>query len=292
MLEDHAAHRADVTVSCLEVPLDEARALGVLQVDELGRVISFEEKPEHPRPCAGRPDQALASMGIYVFDTPFLCEQLALDAADASSSHDFGRDLLPRLVSSHHVHAHRFEDSCVNMAGGRPYWRDVGTVDSYWEANMDLTRVIPQLNLYDDDWPIRSLQRQLPPAKFVFDDDGRRGAAYDSLVSNGCIVSGATVRRSILFSKVRVAEGSLVEDAVLLPNVGVGRGVALRRVVVDKSTVLPDGFRAGFDAAHDSARFHLTERGIVLITPEMLGQRAHPGAAGADSAYDTLPGVL
>ena len=168
--------------------------------------------------------------------------------------------------------AHRFEESCVNRVGSRPYWRDVGTVDAYWEANIDLVQVEPELNLYDDQWPILSLQRQLPPAKFVLDRDGSRGMALDSLVSSGCIVSGAVVRRSILFSKVRVAEGSLVEDSVVLPNVVVGRNVHLRRAVVDMHCVLPDGFHAGLDPARDRLRFHVTERGITLVTPEMLGQ--------------------
>jgi len=278
LLADHAATGADVTVACIEVPLEEARAFGVMRVDDSGRITAFEEKPMRPWPLPNHPDRALASMGVYVFETSFLCEQLIRDAADPASSHDFGQDVIPYLVPTHHVHAHRFADSCVNMVGDRPYWRDVGTVDAYWEANLDLTKVIPELNLYDADWPIRSLQRQLAPAKFVFDDDSRRGVAMDSLVSSGCIVSGATVRRSILFSNVSVAERSLIEDCVLLPNVEVGRGVTLRRAVIDKGCVLPDGFKAGLYPAEDKARFHVTERGITLVTPEMLGQRSHPAA--------------
>jgi glucose-1-phosphate adenylyltransferase len=271
MLADHVASGAAVTVACIEVPLDQACGFGVAQVNAQSRITAFEEKPRQPKPMPGHPDKALASMGIYVFDTDFLCAQLALDAADATSSHDFGRDMLPRLVPDYRVQAHHFSRSCVNMVGDRPYWRDVGTVDAYWEANIDLTQVVPDLNLYDDDWPIMSLQRQLPPAKFVFDDEGRRGVAIDSLVSSGCIVSGATVRRSILFSKVRVSEGSLIEDSVLLPNVAVGRGVTLKRVVVDKGCVLPDGFKAGMFPAEDKAHFHVTPRGVTLITREMLG---------------------
>ncbi len=179
--------------------------------------------------------------------------------------------------------AHPFADSCVNMVGERPYWRDVGTVDAYWEANIDLVKVVPELNLYDDQWPILSLQPQLPPAKFVFDGDTRRGTALDSLVSSGCIVSGATVRRSILFSKVRVGDQSLIEDSVVLPEVTIGQNVSLRRAVVDKRCVLPDGFQAGLNPVQDKARFHVTERGITLITPSMLGQTpaARHGTRGA-----------
>ena len=211
-------------------------------------------------------------MGIYVFNARFLIDELARDAADGSSSHDFGKDIIPALIGRQRVFAHRFEASCVNMVGERPYWRDVGTIDAYWAANIDLTNVVPELNLYDDGWPIVSLQRQLAPAKFVFDSVGRRGMAVDSLVSSGCIVSGAVVRRTVLFSKVRVAEGSLIEDSVVLPNVEIGRDVRLRRTVIDKRCRLPDGFQAGIDPCADQARgFHVTERGITLVTPAMLG---------------------
>jgi glucose-1-phosphate adenylyltransferase len=279
MLAEHVAKAADVTVACIEVPLADAMHFGVMAVDDAGRVTAFQEKPANPSPMPGRPDRALASMGIYVFNAVQLGDELARDAADAASSHDFGKDVIPRLLSGHRVLAHRFADSCVNMVEGRPYWRDVGTIDAYFEANMDLTQTVPELNLYDEHWPILSLQPQLPPAKFVFDDDWRRGMAVDSLVSSGCIVSGATVRRSILFANVRVAEGSLIEDSLVLPDVVVGRGVRLRRTVVDKRCVLPDGFKAGFHPAEDAAHFHVTERGIVLITPEMLGQSVHTRAA-------------
>lgn len=278
LLADHVRSRADATVACIEVPIEDARGFGIVDVDTEGRIIRFDEKPSTPRPLPGRPGHALASMGIYVFGREFLREQLARDAADAASGHDFGHDLLPWLVPRHRVMAHRFEDSCINMVGDRPYWRDVGTIDAYWEANMDLVQVVPELNLYDDDWPIRSLPRQLPPAKFVFDDDGRRGMAIDSLVSSGCIVSGASVLRSVLFSKVRVGEGSRIEDSVLLPNVVVGRDVRLRRTVIDKHCVLPDGLRAGFDPAEDRHRFHVSERGITLISPAMLDQ--HTSSSG------------
>jgi glucose-1-phosphate adenylyltransferase len=181
--------------------------------------------------------------------------------------------MIPRLIGSARVYAHRFEDSCVNMVGDRPYWRDVGTLDAYWEANLDLTHVVPELNLYDEAWPMLGRQPHRPPAKFVFDDTGRRGIAVDSLVSDGCIVSGALVRRSILFYGTRAGEGSVVEDSVVLPNVGIGRNVTLRRAIVDKLCVLPDGFQAGVDRAKDRARFNVTERGVVLITPQMLPRR-------------------
>ncbi len=272
LLADHVARRAQLTIACVDAPLEQAREFGVLRVDARRRVTGFDEKPAEPAALPQRPDHALVSMGIYVFDAPYLRAQLVRDAADAASSHDFGRDLIPRAVRHDRVYAHRFEDSCVGQPGAAPYWRDVGTVDAYWEANIDLTAVIPQLDLYDDRWPILSLQRQLPPAKFVFDDEGRRGMAVDSLVSSGCIVSGATVRRSVLFSKVRVGEGSLVEQSVVLPGVTIGRDVRLRRAVVDKRCVLPDGFRAGHDEAADRRRFHVTGRGVILITLGMLGQ--------------------
>ena len=271
MLADHVAKGADVTVACIAAPLAEAVGFGVMATDADDRIVAFDEKPAHPRALADAPDYALASMGIYVFNAAFLCEQLARDAADPGSSHDFGKDLIPYLVEHRHrIFAHRFADSCVNMVGDRPYWRDVGTVDAFWAANIDLTQVVPELNLYDDQWPILSQQPQLPPAKFVFDDDARRGMAVDSLVSSGCIVSGGTVRRSILFSKVRVGDWSLVEDSVVLPDVTIGRHVTLRRVVVDKRCVLPDGFKAGVYPDEDRARFHVTERGITLITAAML----------------------
>lgn len=273
LLADHVRSQADATVACIEVPLEDAGSFGIVGVDAEARITRFDEKPAAPKPLPERPGHALASMGIYVFGRQFLCEQLSRDAADAASSHDFGHDLLPWLVPRYRVMAHRFADSCINMVGDHPYWRDVGTLDAYWAANMDLVQVVPELNLYDDEWPIRSLQRQLPAAKFVFDDDGRRGMALDSLVSSGCIVSGATVRRSILFSKVRVGEGSLIEDSVVLPNVVVGRDVRLRRTVIDKHCVLPAGLQAGIDPAADRRSFHVTERGITLITPEMLDQR-------------------
>jgi len=276
MLADHVASRAAMTIACIEVPLAEATQLGVMTADANGRITAFEEKPARPAAMPERPDRALASMGIYVFDEPFLYEQLILDAEDSASSHDFGKDIIPRLVGSGlHVQAHRFRDSCVNMVGGVPYWRDVGTLDAYWEANMDLTRVVPDLNLYDQDWPIWSYLEQTPPAKFVFDDDGRRGMAVDSLVSGGCIVSGSTVRRSVLFSNVHVQNYCEISDSVILPNVEIGNHVTLRRVIVDKRCRLPSGLEAGVDPVADRKRFHVTDRGVTVIVPESLGQRVH-----------------
>jgi glucose-1-phosphate adenylyltransferase len=270
LLAEHAERGADLSVACLEVSKEEAGDLGIMSVDGSGRIVAFEEKPVHPATVPGKPGRALASMGIYAFNADFLIEQLQIDAADADSSHDFGKDIIPRLVGTAKVYAHRFEHSCVNMVGDRPYWRDVGTLDSYWEANLDLTKVVPELNLYDEAWPMLGRQPHRPPAKFVFDDVGRRGIAVDSLVSDGCIVSGALVRRSILFYGARAGEGSVVEDSVVLPNVNIGRGVTLRRTIVDKGCVLPDGLKVGIDPAKDRARFYVTERGVVLIGPQML----------------------
>lgn len=272
MLAQHIARAAEVTVACVEVPIGHAVNFGVVQVDADGRVLAFDEKPAQPAPVPGRSDTALASMGIYVFDAAFLYEQLQADARDPTSGHDFGKNLLPRLAKQGGVHAHRFSESCVNMARGLPYWRDVGTVDAYWEANLDLTHVVPDLNMYDQAWPIWTYQEQLPPAKFVFDDDERRGQALDSLVSGGCLISGARLKRSLLFSNVHVHSYADIEDSVILPNVDVGRGVVLRRAIVDEHCRLPAGLTAGVDPAEDSKRFHVTANGVTLIGPGMLGQ--------------------
>jgi glucose-1-phosphate adenylyltransferase len=270
LLAEHAANDADLTVACLEVPLEDASDFGIMSIDATQRIVAFDEKPAHPAPLAGSPGRSLASMGIYVFRTEFLIEHLERDAADLASSHDFGKDLIPTLLDSARVFAHRFESSCVNMVDNRPYWRDVGTLDAYWAANLDLTHVVPELNLYDSTWPMPGRQLHHAPAKFVFDDNGRRGVAIDSLVAGGCIVSGATVRRSMLFHCVTIGEGSLVEDSVVLPNVVIGRDVQLSRTIIDKNCVVPDGFQAGLDPKADAKQFHITERGITLITPEML----------------------
>jgi glucose-1-phosphate adenylyltransferase len=275
MLACHVRHQADMTVACLEVPLDEARAFGVMGVDDAERIVAFAEKPDQPTPMPGRTDRALASMGIYVFNAAFLYEQLIRDADDPDSSHDFGKDIIPYLVSRYRVYAHKFSDSCVGSPAGHAYWRDVGTVDAYWEANLDLAGITPELNLYDLDWPIWTHQEQLPPAKFVFDNDDRRGQALDSMVSGGCLISGATVRRSVLFSNVHVYHNAYLEDAVVLPDVRIGAGARLKRVVIDKGCSIPDGMVVGENPDEDRERFHVTERGVTLITPEMLGQHIH-----------------
>ena len=276
MLAQHAQSNADMTVACMDVPLDEASAFGVVGVDDQQRVTSFLEKPKNPPAMPGRPDRALASMGIYVFNAEFLYEQLIRDADDPKSSHDFGKDIIPRIVSRYRCLAHNFADSCVGVtASGVPYWRDVGTIDAYWEANIELTKVTPELNMYDQEWPIWTYQEQLPPAKFVFDDPDRRGMAIDSLVSGGNVISGAVVRRSLLFSRVHVHSTAVVEDSVILPKCDIGQGAQLRRVVVDKFCHIPAGMKIGFDPIEDAKRFHVSARGITLVTPEMLGQRVH-----------------
>jgi glucose-1-phosphate adenylyltransferase len=276
VLAQHAQSHADLTVACMDVPIAEASAFGVMGVDESGRITSFVEKPAHPTPMPGRPGRALASMGVYVFNADFLFEQVIRDADDPKSSRDFGKDLIPYCVPRYRVFAHNFVDSCVGMGpSGEPYWRDVGTVDAYWEANIELTKVTPELNMYDEEWPIWTYQAQLPPAKFVFDDDDRRGMAVDSLVSGGNIISGGSVRGSMLFSSVYVHSRAQVEDSVILPKGDVGEGARLKRVVLDKYCRIPPGMVIGHDLVEDRKRFHVTEKGITLVTPEMLGQRIH-----------------
>ncbi len=276
LLAEHVECGADATIACIEVPLAQAPAFGVVDVDGDGWITRFDEKPAQPRPMSGRSGLALASMGIYVFDAEALYAALSRDAAAAGSRHDFGGDVLPALLARGcRLRAHNFRASCVNMARGLPYWRDVGTIDAFWEANLELTHVTPDLNLYDREWPIWTHQEQLPPAKFVFDDDHRRGIAPDSLVASGCIVSGTVVRRSLLSTNVKVDDAAKIEDSVLLPNVQVGEGAVLRRAVVDKYCRIPPGLVVGADARADRERFHVTDGGVTLITPEMLGQHLH-----------------
>ena len=274
MLYEHVDRGADMTVGCVEVACEEAAGeLGVMQVDEDFRVAGFTEKPAQPRSIPGRAGRALASMGIYVFNADFLYDELENDARKADSTHDFGHDLIPRLIAcERRVYAHSLRDSCTQLNEGEPYWRDVGTIDAFWEANLELTRVTPALNLYDETWPIWTYQEQLPPAKFVFDLEGRRGAAVDSMVSGGCIVSGSTVRNSLLFSNVRVHSYCTINESVLLPEVEVGRGAILSRCVVDQGCRIPPGLAAGLDLEADRKRFHVTDKGVTLITPAMLGQ--------------------
>ncbi|HYG12700.1 MAG TPA: sugar phosphate nucleotidyltransferase, partial [Methylophilaceae bacterium] len=275
MLATHVHNKADMTVACVNVPLDEANGFGIIGVDGEDRVVEFQEKPDRPNPLPDDSSQALASMGIYVFNASFLYEQLTRDAADEHSKHDFGHDLIPYMIGKYRIYAHRFTESCVNATDGNYYWRDVGTVDAYWEANMELTKVVPELNLYDSSWPIWTYQEQLPPAKFVFDDADRCGRAIDSLVSGGCIISGCSIKNSVLFSDVRVNSYSEIQNSVILPKVDIGRHVTLKRVIVDKGTRIPDGMQVGVDPNEDRKRFCVTEKGITLVTPEMLGQSSH-----------------
>ncbi|MDO8318207.1 glucose-1-phosphate adenylyltransferase [Rhodoferax sp.] len=272
VLAAHVARQADLTVACIEVPLAEASSFGVMSVNEAGRVLEFTEKPAQPQAMPGDPDKALASMGIYVFNTNFLIEQLLRDADDPKSSHDFGKDVIPQCVRRYRTFAQNFAESCVSEPDKPAYWRDVGTLDAYWAANMDLVQVTPDLNLYSENWPIWTWQPQTPPAKFVFDDDTRRGKAVDSMVSGGCIVSGATVRRSMLFSGVYVHSYANIEDSMILPNVQVGRHCVLKKCIIDKNCVLPEGTVIGMDPVQDKKRFRVTDSGITLVTKEMLGQ--------------------
>ena len=272
MLATHALNHADMTVACINVPLEDAKGFGVLAVDNTDRVIEFAEKPANPKPMPDDPTKAFASMGIYIFNAKFLYEQLIRDAGDPKSSHDFGGDIIPYIIKKYKVQAHRFTDSCVGAKDGNHYWRDVGTIDAYWEANMELTKVIPELNLYDKEWPIWTYQEQLPPAKFVFNDEGRTGKATDSLVSGGCIISGSAVTSSVLFSDVRVHSYCEIEASVILPKVKVNRNVVLKNAVIDRGCIIPEGMQIGVDLALDAKRFYVSEKGITLVTPDMLGQ--------------------
>jgi len=270
MLADHAAQGAEVTVGCIEVPRMEATAFGVMHVDDKRRIVDFVEKPADPPAMPGKPERALASMGIYIFNARYLYRELERDMADPHSSHDFGKDIIPAMVKAGVAVAHPFDLSCMGTRRGEePYWRDVGTIDAYWDANIDLTATDPKLNLYDTHWPIWTYQPQLPPAKFVHNADDRRGMAIESLVSGGCIVSGAAWR-SVLFSQVRVHSYSRVNESVLLPGVEVDRGARLTRVVADRGCRIPAGMVIGEDPAADAARFWRSENGITLVTSSML----------------------
>lgn len=268
MLAHHAECGAQVTVGCIEVPVTEARDFGVLETDADTRVVDFVEKSSSPKAMPGKPGVALASMGIYVFNARFLLEWLHRDAGLANSSHDFGKDILPGAIHEARVFAYPFSDIYDPTKQG--YWRDVGTVDAYWRANIELTDVVPELNLYDDRWPIWTSQEHVPPAKFVFDNAGARGMALDSLVCDGSIVSGAEIHRSVLFVNARAETGSVIEDSLLLPGVTVGRNCQLRRAIIDSGCQLSDGCRIGFDPELDRRRFHVTPGGVTLVTRDML----------------------
>jgi len=270
MIAAHVEKKVKMTVGCLEVPLEMAKGFGVMSVDDEGYIVRFTEKPAQPEPTLTDPEKALASMGIYVFDADFLYEQLQADAKMADSSHDFGKDLIPSLIKNHRVLAYRFQD-----VQNRNYWRDVGTVDAFWEANMELISVSPQLNLYDKQWPIWTYQEQLPPAKFVFNDDDRRGMAIDSMVSGGCLISGAQIKNSLLFSNVKLNSYSVLEETVVLPDVKIGRHCHIKKAVIDKGTSIPPNTIIGENREEDAKRFYVSEGGVVLVTPDMLDQKVH-----------------
>ncbi len=272
MIAYHVENKADLTVGCMEVPRQEATAFGVMHIHEDKRIFDFVEKPEDPPPMPNQPDRALASMGIYVFNTAFLFEQLIRDADTPGSSHDFGKNIIPAAISKYRVFAYPFRDS---QSGVQAYWRDVGTVDAYWASNMELIGVDPELNLYDRNWPIWTYQPQTPPAKFIFDDEDRRGRAVDSMVSGGCIISGSEVRHSLLFSNVRVNSYSTVKDSVLLPEVNVGRHCRITRAIIDRGCQIPPNTVIGENLEEDRKRFYVSPGGVVLVTPEDLGQKLH-----------------
>ncbi|ASJ73670.1 glucose-1-phosphate adenylyltransferase [Granulosicoccus antarcticus] len=274
MLAFHVENQADMTVSCLEVPIAEAAgSFGVMTVNEDSRVLRFDEKPAQPTAIPGNDSLTLASMGNYIFNTQFLFDQLIADADNEDSQHDFGNDIIPTMIENNRVFAYPFRDP---ETGQQAFWRDVGTLDAYWEAHMELVSVAPQLNLYDQEWPIMTYQSQLPPAKFVFNESERRGEAHDSMVSGGCVISGAQINRSLLFSNVNVHSYATVTDSVLLPEVDVGRHCRITKAIIDRGCQLPENTVIGEDHEADKARgFRVTENGVVLVTPDMLGQSLH-----------------
>ena len=270
----HAEKEADMTVCCIEVPVEEAAGqFGVMTVDETGRVIGFHEKPEHPAEIPGKEGYCLASMGNYVFNTEFLYEQVIRDADTPGSGHDFGNDIIPSIIDNYHVYAFPFRDP---ETGKQAYWRDVGTLDAYWEANMELVSVVPQLDLYDRNWPILTEQLQAPPAKFVFDNDERRGEATNSMVSAGCIISGANVKRSLIFSNCKIHSYTRIVDSLILPECEVLDGCTILNAIIDRGCVIPEGTEIGVDHDADRARgFRVTEGGRTVVTPGMLDQPLH-----------------
>ncbi len=272
MIAAHVAKGADITVGCIPVSLKEASEFGVMAIDDEGRIVEFAEKPADPKPMQDDPSKALASMGIYVFTTEYLRGRLLEDAKDENSTHDFGHDLIPHAIKHANVFAFRFMNANTGAPG---YWRDVGTIDAYWEANINLATLDPELNMYDSEWPIWTQQEQLAPAKFVFDDDDRRGMAVDSLISGGCLITGSSIRNSVLFSNVRVHSYTKVKDCVILPDVTIERNCRLNRCVIDKGTIIPEGTVIGEEREDDARRFYVSENGITLVTPEMLGQKLH-----------------
>ena len=272
MLAAHVEKGADITVGCIEVDRAEASAFGVMSIDSDGTIVAFDEKPPQPTAIPGKPDRALVSMGIYVFSTQVLFRQLRASWENPATDHDFGRNIIPDALDSCKVCAFHFSDG---ETGDNSYWRDVGTIDALWRANLELIGVSPELNLYDRNWPIWTYQAQVPPAKFVFDDDNRRGMAVDSMVAGGSIVSGSQLRHSLLFSHVRVHSYCEIEDTVLFPQVDIGRHCTIRRALIDRGCRIPAHTTIGCDPEADRARFRVTEEGVVLVTREMLGQNYH-----------------
>ena len=273
MLKDHAAQGAGCTVGCIEVPRVEASAFGVMAIDEDRQITAFVEKPSDPPPMPGNDAVSLASMGIYIFDADYLYQLLEDDLANPESEHDFGKNVIPRAVSEGRALAHPFGMSCISrVTGVAPYWRDVGTIDAFWSANLDLASTVPELDIYDTDWPIWTYQRQLPPAKFVPDKDGNNGTYANTVVSGGCIVSGSYVAHSVLFSEVRVHSDCQIDEAVVLPDVTINRHCRLRKVVIDRGCEIPEGLVVGEDAVLDAQRFERSEGGVVLITRDMLAK--------------------
>jgi glucose-1-phosphate adenylyltransferase len=274
MIGFHVEKEADITIGVVEVPIAQAREFGVVGVDESNRVLNFHEKSKNPPSMPGRPEIALGSMGIYVFNPRLLERMLRSDAENPESAHDFGRNIIPEAIENLRVYAYPFEDVRTKAQN---YWRDVGTVDAYYDANLELVRVSPELNIYDEQWPIWTYQEQLPPAKFVFDDDDRRGCAIDSMVSGGCIISGSRVANSLLFSSVRVHDHSSVERSVILPRVRIGEHCTIRHAIIDEGAVVPDGMQIGVDPQADRERFYVSENGVTLVTASMLRAAASRG---------------
>jgi glucose-1-phosphate adenylyltransferase len=274
MLRQHVESGADVTVGCLTVPRDEAKAFGVMATDPEGRITSFLEKPADPPGTPEDPNVSLASMGIYVFDWKFLRNLLQEDDANPDSTNDFGNDLIPNIVKNGKAMAHRFDESCVREEGAPAYWKDVGTVDAFWQAHIDLTNFTPELDLWDRDWPIWTYNESVPPAKFIHDERDRRGMAISSMISGGCIISGTEVRNSCLFTNVHTNSYAVLDQAIVLPDVKINRSARLRQVVIDSGVIIPEGLVVGEDPTEDAKWFRVTERGTTLITTDMLAKRA------------------
>ena len=286
MIAFHVTHETDVTLNMIQIPINQAHEFGIATVDADQRIVKFSEKPRNPEPMPGRDDAALASMGIYVFSVDYLRAILNRDALDPASAHDFGKNIIPAAIGSNRIFAYPFESVETEA---QAYWRDVGTVDAFYAANMELIFVSPELNLYDSEWPIWTYQEQTPCAKFVLDEDGRRGVAINSMVAGGCIVSGALVRESLLFFNVTVNERSDVFRAVILPNAKIGRGCRISRAIVDEGCSIPDGMVIGEDSALDQQRFHVTEQGVVLVTQDMLKNCSVPTAAQTTGTSPLAP---